>query len=413
MNQMAKSVQYSFQRVVGGLLCAAAVLSMFSSFTVQAISADEYNSKKASIQKSITDLQSTLNFLTEDYHALPNGTLQDRVDRLNADMAKAQGVTKIAQQAVSDIDVTMQTNREKISAMEEEMKSLVRSIQQQQTSSPIEFIFTSQDIGQLLSRINQYNELGERSRQLKVQLLEENQKLLQARVLREQAVKDAQSAEYIIASRQSTLKDLIDKTGGSEAKFQEIMAQMRADQRVQQAELARLDKAWLGANQGVIGSQGGGPCRFSEGNGLDVGKEFFVTPAIGSRSRGVLCNYHDGIDIANAAGTQVLAAADGVVVKTSTGTYGGGFGNYIIIRHVTPGGRRFYTLYAHLQNGGVLVTTGQTVSKGQHIGGMGTTGNSTGNHLHFMMISDSYETGGAGCAYGSARCYNPDVYIDW
>ncbi len=396
------------------LLCLSAGILILAtnSLPVLAINQNEYSSKRTELQKTIAEIQTTIDFLSEDYHVIPEGgTLQNRIDQLTEEMEKAQVATRKAEKVIEDLNLSMKENEETIDNMEKDMKDMLRSIQQQQASSPIEFIITSQDLGQLLSRMNQYNELTQRSEKLKKDILTENENLIRSRVTQESVVKNAKNAEYIIASRQDTLRELIDQTGGSEVKYQEIMAKMRSQRQDQLTELNKLDKEWMSQNQ-KPGSTAGGPCRFSEGRSLDVGKDYFATPATGSRSRGVLCNYHDGIDIANASGTPILAAADGVVVKASYG-YGGGFGNHIIIKHTTPGGIRFYTLYAHLRNNGILVSNGQTVQKASQIGEMGTTGNSTGNHLHFMMISDSYEKSGAGCAYGSARCYNPDVYINW
>ena len=96
---------------------------------------------------------------------------------------------------------------------------------------------------------------------------------------------------------------------------------------------------------------------------------------------------HGGIDIAGAGimGTPVVAAADGTVVATNsscTHNWGksyscGGYGNYVMISHA--GGKM--TVYGHLTS--LTVSTGQTVSRGQVIGYVGSTGNSTGPHLHY------------------------------
>ena len=94
-------------------------------------------------------------------------------------------------------------------------------------------------------------------------------------------------------------------------------------------------------------------------------------------------HYHSGLDIAAPGGTPVYAAACGVISYISSGcvvgnsSCGGGYGNYVVIRH--SGGRT--TLYAHLSRD--VVSLGDSVTTGQLIGYVGTTGSSTGNHLHF------------------------------
>jgi murein DD-endopeptidase MepM/ murein hydrolase activator NlpD len=89
---------------------------------------------------------------------------------------------------------------------------------------------------------------------------------------------------------------------------------------------------------------------------------------------------HTGIDIACGFGKNIYAAADGIVEKA--GWNSGGYGNRIIIKH--PNGTK--TLYAHLKPQGILVAPGQTVKKGEVIGLAGSTGRSTGPHLHFEVI---------------------------
>ncbi|MBN9239593.1 MAG: peptidase M23 [Micrococcales bacterium 70-64] len=91
-------------------------------------------------------------------------------------------------------------------------------------------------------------------------------------------------------------------------------------------------------------------------------------------------SFHKGIDLGFACGQNVYAASSGTVVFAAEG-WNGGYGNYIILEH--SNGVR--TGYAHLLEGGVLVSAGQQVDVGQNIARGGTTGNSTGCHLHFEV----------------------------
>jgi murein DD-endopeptidase MepM/ murein hydrolase activator NlpD len=93
---------------------------------------------------------------------------------------------------------------------------------------------------------------------------------------------------------------------------------------------------------------------------------------------------HTGIDIGGRVlgkdinGATIVAAADGKVIFVG---YRGGYGNCIIIDH----GNGVATLYAHQQSGGFKVGVGQQVDRGQSIGKVGSTGLSTGPHLHFEV----------------------------
>lgn len=87
---------------------------------------------------------------------------------------------------------------------------------------------------------------------------------------------------------------------------------------------------------------------------------------------------HNGIDFAAPAGTSILAAEKGRVI---TAGWIGGYGNTVILDH----GNGLWTLYAHARSGGIKVRVGDTVNRGQKISEVGTSGNSTGNHLHFEV----------------------------
>jgi murein DD-endopeptidase MepM/ murein hydrolase activator NlpD len=104
---------------------------------------------------------------------------------------------------------------------------------------------------------------------------------------------------------------------------------------------------------------------------------FFMIPAIGFNWGRV--HGRNGVDIANSCGTPIYAAADGFVTLAKSSGWNGGFGKFLRITHSNG----TETLYAHL--GGLLASVGEYIAKGQEIGLMGTTGRSTGCHLHFEV----------------------------
>lgn len=99
-----------------------------------------------------------------------------------------------------------------------------------------------------------------------------------------------------------------------------------------------------------------------------------ISSRFGLRSR----DFHKGLDIAASSGTPIYAAAAGTVTVSAYG-YNGGYGNYVIISH----GNGVQTVYGHCSS--LCVSVGETVSQGQLIARVGTSGNSTGNHLHFEV----------------------------
>ena len=92
-------------------------------------------------------------------------------------------------------------------------------------------------------------------------------------------------------------------------------------------------------------------------------------------------SYHSGLDLGAADGTPILAAADGTVTVAE---FSGGYGGLIIIEH-TISGQTVATAYAHMWQHGIHVSVGDHVRAGQHIGDVGSSGRSTGAHLHFEV----------------------------
>lgn len=116
-----------------------------------------------------------------------------------------------------------------------------------------------------------------------------------------------------------------------------------------------------------------------------------LTSPFGYRSIFGGSSFHSGIDIANAQGTEVFAADSGVMTFTG---YKGSYGNLVIIDH----GNGWETYYAHSSEN--LVYEGDTVTKGDLIALMGSTGRSTGNHCHFEMHVDG-------------QAVDPQGYLPW
>ena len=105
---------------------------------------------------------------------------------------------------------------------------------------------------------------------------------------------------------------------------------------------------------------------------------FYLRPIVGGRkTQGIHGN--NGIDLAAPTGTSILASADGKIIVSRAGGYNGGYGIYVVISHANG----TQTLYAHMSKNNVSV--GQNVIQGQVIGAVGSTGKSTGPHLHFEV----------------------------
>lgn len=104
---------------------------------------------------------------------------------------------------------------------------------------------------------------------------------------------------------------------------------------------------------------------------------YYMRPTTGPKTQGI--HGHNGVDIAPPFGTAIVAAADGRVIVSRTSGWNGGYGSYVVIQH----GNGTQTLYAHMSSD--IISVGSNVKKGQVIGYVGSTGVSTGPHLHFEV----------------------------
>jgi murein DD-endopeptidase MepM/ murein hydrolase activator NlpD len=111
-----------------------------------------------------------------------------------------------------------------------------------------------------------------------------------------------------------------------------------------------------------------------------VGEGNFMWPTSGRISQKYYW-YHQATDIASRDNPNIVAAQSGTVI--TSGWSGGGYGNFVVIDH----GNGYQTLYGHMLNNSIVVQPGQKVSQGQKLGIMGSTGRSTGPHLHFEIRS--------------------------
>lgn len=127
---------------------------------------------------------------------------------------------------------------------------------------------------------------------------------------------------------------------------------------------------------------------YSVGGNADLGdvglplpsRSYYISSPFGDRELNGAQQNHKGVDLAAAYGTQVYAVKDGTAQVPG---YSNSYGNYVTITH--EGGTK--TRYAHMSS--VVVSDGQEVTAGQVIGYVGSTGDSTGNHLHFEVINPS------------------------
>lgn len=176
-------------------------------------------------------------------------------------------------------------------------------------------------------------------------------------------------AEAALAARQALLTSSGEALAGAvERERQEAERVALREALAETARAAAVRPAQLQADTYAATGQLSQPV---EGARISSQYGYRMHPILGYRK------LHTGTDFAAPCGTPIMAAADGTV---TTAGWGGGFGNLVVIEHGDVGGSSLDTAYAHQSR--LAVSAGQQVSRGQVIGYIGTTGSSTGCHLH-------------------------------
>ena len=200
----------------------------------------------------------------------------------------------------------------------------------------------------------------------------------QLKAEQEELEKDIEEAIQIILDLENDLEN-------RQAEYDAIMAAEDAanatiDKLVAELEAQRAAEA-AAAAAAAGGGSGGGSANASGSFLWPVASYVYVSSRFGLRVHPITGEKksHTGIDIASNQGTAVYASDGGSVTLAG---WNGGYGNCIMIDH----GNGYVTLYGHLSS--ISVSVGQTVSQGATIGAVGSTGNSTGPHLHFEVLKN-------------------------
>ncbi|MBR2524662.1 MAG: peptidoglycan DD-metalloendopeptidase family protein [Clostridiales bacterium] len=219
----------------------------------------------------------------------------------------------------------------------------------------------------------------------------------EAQVAADQAMAEADNMQRIADEKQAELDELERRIGVTTEALESISTEITtAEQERDQlnAEAARLDQRIRDLTRQYQNQQAAAAANYSGGATKVVSGVSFtwpvasrtITDPYGPRVHPIsgVTKMHTGLDIGSSYGAPIVAAASGTVIQVNLpvpgrNTGGTGYGNYLIISH----GNGITTLYGHCRN--IYVSSGQTVSQGQKIAEVGSTGSSTGPHLHFEI----------------------------
>jgi murein DD-endopeptidase MepM/ murein hydrolase activator NlpD len=266
----------------------------------------------------------------------------------------------------------------------------VRSLDKQGSVDYLELVVTSTTFSQLVDRVTLMQEVVRGDQRLVTGLRQDRDQVRQLA----QRLQAEQADEAALLQQQQDQEAQLERARLAQqdalAYYDQLEAQFAAQRDELAAEKAQID-ALVGQLQDEYDAEargvGGGSGQFSWPETGPITQPFGCTDFLGEPYDPdcPTLHFHTGIDIGRPEGTPIGAADAGVVSYVNYG-WGGGYGNFVMITH----GNGYTTLYAHLS--AIAVSTGQAVGRRQVIGLEGTTGYSTGPHLHFeIRLNGAYE----------------------
>ncbi len=376
------------------VMTMSAMLSYMSvsAFAVTQSEIDALKTQKSQLSSQKNSIQSTINSLQSqqsDQIALKNA-----LDEKNAVTVKQilnlneqiELHTQLIEQKTEEVDEAQKV----ADAQLEKYKVRVRAMEESGRYSYFEVLLGASSIGEFLSLIDDIGDIMRSDKELEEAYRQSVEDLKAVKAEYEQAKAEMEDSktelealkvqqEKDIAEATAVISTLQSSISSNSSILNELSAQEKALNADIQAKVAELNKQQEEQKKNDGGSGSGGS---TVGTGNLVWPSYctYITSRQGPRTHPITGEYknHGGTDIGASYGSAIYAADSGTVVYSSDG-WNGGWGNYVMIDH----GNGMQTLYAHMSSR--AVSAGQTVSRGQTIGYVGSTGMSTGPHLHFEM----------------------------
>lgn len=390
------------------VLAAAAALTLGTVFSSYATSKAIEDAKKkvSSMEEEKKKVESALKELEgkKSDTAAYVKELDRNLSALAGELTKLEGDISQKEEQIEEAKVELETAKITENRQYEDMKLRIQYMYENGQTGLLESMMQSESIAELLNRAEYASQITSYDRKM----LEEYRKTRQEVALKKEALKTEHqelltlqdstkakqsSVKTLMASKEAELASYETKIASAQGEIdqynadikaqEEHMARVEAEIRRKEEEARKAEEARRAEEAKKNQSSAGGDSTVKKGNTNFIwpcpasGR---ISSAFGDRSsptEGASTN-HKGIDIPAPSGSSIVAAADGKVVIS---TYSYSAGNYIMIDH----GGGLTTVYMHCSQ--LLVKEGETVKQGQTIAKVGSTGYSTGPHLHFGVRS--------------------------
>ena len=303
--------------------------------------------------------------------------LQTDLNEANAEYEDALAKRETAESLKDEAKAKVEEAEERIGDLQERLGARANELYHNGGSTPfLEVILGSKSFDEFLNYWTMFERIASNDAQL----------VQDTKVIREEA--ESSRAEY--ERQEQVASDEMDRAAAAKLEIESKRAQLTAEAEAISAEVAELKAEEARAaeeERAAAAAAEASNAPYMPSESVVSGNGMFSHPLPGGTMTSTFgyrnfrgSEYHGGVDFAAPSGTPYYAAADGTVVTAfNDGGWHGGCGNEIVISH----GGGLYTIYMHSSR--VYVKAGDHVTRGQNIGAVGSTGDSTGPHLHFQV----------------------------
>ena len=371
------------------LLTAVGINSSATSASELRESISRLEQQSKDLESQIKNLQGQINSQNQVKKALEQkiAVVQQQINLCNSEISKINS-------AIAKNKAEIEKNNKEIEDDKLAFKKRLRAIYMSNTGSSIQVLLGAEDFSDFLQLSQLTSSVSARDKKLIEKLVATIKKLEKKQKENNKLLEEQVEIKKIVAKKQAELQ-------GESNKIQSVINKIDSNQSNLEATNAKIEKQIKDYNATLASMTTTNGTSFV----YDGGDFLWPTPGYYRISAGFQSNdsvhrgHHNGVDITGngrgaIAGAKIVAISDGVVTRANGSCRhnypkygscgcGGGNGNYVTINHGTKDGRTYVATYGHMSS--IAVGAGATVKKGQVIGYVGTTGWSTGYHLHFGL----------------------------